>query len=81
MRQEIDFHSQKLHVSAVQPVLDAEPAVARVELEVVEVMELRGEGEREVISGVVIHHLELDQAEPEPHQGQWAAHQQDSVSH
>lgn len=81
MRQEIDFHSQKLHVSAVQPVLDAEPAVARVELEVMEVMELRGEGEREVISGVVIHYLELDQAEPEPHQGQWAAHQQDSVSH
>ena len=57
MRQEIDFHSQKLHVSAVQPVLDAEPAVARVELEVMEVMELRGEGEREVVSGVVIHHL------------------------
>ena len=42
----------------MQPVLDSEPAVAGVELEVVEVMELRGEGEREVVSGVVIHHLQ-----------------------
>ena len=42
----------------MQPILNTEPAVAGVELEVVEVMELRGEGEREVVSGVVIHHLE-----------------------
>ena len=42
----------------MQPVLDSEPAVACVELEVVEVMELRGKGEREVVSGVVIHHLQ-----------------------
>ena len=46
----------------MQPVLDAEPAVACVELEVVEVVELRGEGEGEVVPGVVIHHLQLDQA-------------------
>ena len=65
----------------MKPVLDAEPAVACVELEVVEIVELRGEGEGEVVSGVVIHHLQLDQTEPEPHQGQGAAHQQHSVGH
>ena len=42
----------------MQPVLDPEPAVAGVELEVVEVVELGGEGEGEVVAGVVIHHLE-----------------------
>ena len=51
-------HSQKLRIGPVQPVLDPEPAVAGVELEVVEVVELRGEGEGEVVAGVVIHHLE-----------------------
>ena len=40
------------------PVLDPEPAVAGVELEVVEVVELGGEGEREVVAGVVVHHLQ-----------------------
>ena len=40
------------------PVLDPEPAVAGVELEVVEVMELGGEGEWEVVAGVVVHHLQ-----------------------
>ena len=40
------------------PVLDPEPAVAGVELEVVEVVELGGEGEWEVVAGVVVHHLQ-----------------------
>ena len=48
----------ELAIGAVYPVLDAEPAVAGVELEVVEVVELGGEGEGEVVAGVVIHHLE-----------------------
>ena len=48
----------ELSISAVYPVLDPEPAVAGVELEVVEVVELGGEGEREVVAGVVVHHLQ-----------------------
>ena len=48
----------ELRIGAVYPVLDPEPAVAGVELEVVEVVELGGEGEREVVAGVVVHHLQ-----------------------
>ena len=52
----------ELAIGAVYPVLDAEPAVAGVELEVVEVVELGGEGEREVVAGVVVHHLQTGQS-------------------
>jgi len=55
---DMNVRVEKLRIGPVQPVLDPEPAVAGVELEVVEVVELRGEGEGEVVAGVVIHHLE-----------------------
>ena len=50
----------ELSIGAVYPVLDPEPAVAGVELEVVEVVELGGEGEWEVVAGVVVHHLQTE---------------------
>ena len=43
-------------------------------------MELRGEGEGEVVAGVVVHHLQAYQAEPEPGGGNSTAHQDYSVS-
>ena len=46
----------ELSIGAVYPVLHPEPSVAGVELEVVEVVELGGEGEREV----VVHHLQTE---------------------
>ena len=46
-----------MQYNAVRRAPDPQPAVARVEPEVVEVVELRGEGEREVVAGVVVHHL------------------------
>ena len=64
----------------MQPVLNSQPAVARVELEVVEIVELRGEAEREVVAGVVIDDLHLYQTEPEPHQRDGTAHQQNAVA-
>jgi len=78
---DMNVRVEKLRIGPVQPVLDPEPAVAGVELEVVEVVELGGEGEGEVVAGVVIHHLEADHAEPEPHERQGAAHQQGAVTH
>ena len=64
----------------MQPVLNSQPAVARVELEVVEIVELRGEAEREVVAGVVIDDLHLYQTEPEPHQRNGTSHQQNTVA-
>ena len=73
-------HSQKLRIGPVQPVLDPEPAVAGVELEVVEVVELRGEAEREVVARVVVDDLHLYETEPEPHQRNGTSHQQHPVT-
>ena len=64
----------------MQPVLHTEPPVARVELQVVEIVELRGEAEREVVAGVVIDDLHLYQTEPQPHQRDGTAHQQNAVA-
>ena len=62
------------------PVLHSQPAVAGVELQVVEVVELRAEAEGEVVAGVVVDDLHADQAEPEPHERNGTRHQEDSVT-
>ena len=48
----------EIGIRSVEPVPEVEPAVARVESEVVEVVELGGEHDGEVVAGVV--HLSLD---------------------
>ena len=69
----------ELSISAVKPVLNSQPAVAGVELQVVEVMELWGEEQREVVAEVVVDNLHADHTEPEPRQGDGTSHQKDSV--
>ena len=64
----------------MQPVLNSQPAVARVELEVVEIVELRGEAEREVVTRVIVDDLHLYEAEPEPHERNGTSHQEDPVA-
>ena len=63
----------------MKPVLNSQPTVAGVELQVVEVVELWGEEQREVVAGVVVDNLHADHTEPEPGQGDGTSHQQDSV--
>ena len=64
----------------MDPVCDPQPPIAGVELHMVEIMELRGEGEGEVVARVVVHHLQPDHAEPEP--GGWnsTAHQDNPIA-
>ena len=64
----------------MKPVLNTEPPVARVELEVVEIVELRGEAEREVVTGVIVDDLHLYETEPEPHQRNGTSHEQHAVA-
>merc|ERR1712183_603377 len=59
----------------MQPVSHPQPAIAGVELEVVKIMELWGEGEGKVVARVVIHHLQPNHAEPEPGGRNRTAHQ------
>jgi len=49
----------KLLVSIMNPVPYAKPTIAGVKLEVMEVVELRGEVKREVVTTVVVHHLQM----------------------
>ena len=62
----VQFRLVKLTVSPMDPVCHAQPPIASVELQVVEVVELGGEGPGEVVAGVVVHHLQANHAEPEP---------------
>ena len=48
----------ELSICAMEPVLQPQPAIAGVELEMVEVVEFWRETHREMVSGVVIHNLQ-----------------------
>ena len=76
----VEFRKVELFVCPMDPVCDPQPPIAGVELHVVEIMELQGEGEGEVVARVVVHHLQRDHAEPEP--GSWdsATHQDNSIA-
>jgi len=65
----------------MEPVPNAKPAIAGVKLEVMEVMEFRGEVKREVVTAVVIHHLKLNHAEPEPGNWEGSAHEENPGAH
>jgi len=54
----------ELFICAIKPIPDAIPAIARVELDVVKVMELGGEVEWEVVAAVVVHHLQDYKTKP-----------------
>jgi len=71
----------KFVVGAMDPVPNAKPTIAGVKLEVMEVVEFRGEVKREVVTAVVIHHLKLNHAQPEPGNREGSAHEEDPGTH
>ena len=64
----------------MDPVCDPQPPIAGVELHMVEIMELRGEGEGEVVAWVVVHHLQPDHAEPDSSGWNSTAHQDNPIA-
>jgi len=76
----MEFRKMKLLVCPVDPVCDPQPPIAGVEFQMMEIMELRGEGEWEVVARVVVHHLQCDHAEPEPGSWDGTAHQDYAIA-
>jgi len=81
MSQLVNSGFVKLLVSIMNPVPYAKPTIAGVKLEVMEVVELWGEVKREVVTTVVVHHLKLNHAEPEPSNWQGSSHEQNPRTH
>jgi len=81
MPQSVQGGFVKFVVGAMDPVPNTKPTIAGVELEVMEVVEFRGEVKREMVTAVVIHHLKLNHAEPEPGNWKGSAHEENPRAH
>ena len=75
------LYSPELDVGAVEVVQQADHSKALVELEMVIVVELRGEEERQVVAGVAVDGGDEAEAVPGPGGDQVAPHQQGAKRH